>query len=332
MFDRFFKRRSSGLSATLIDSQSAVQASLQELINLRMQALPRIASRRPATRILTGNHASRFKGRGMDYLESRSYQPGDDIRNMDWRITARTGEPHVKLFQEERERPVMTLVDFSPSMFFASRGRFKSVIASQAAALLAWSTVRHGDRIGGILLGNKHIELSPASGKRGALGFIRRLSELAEPSAIPAVQEKMSTTHFNDGLVRLQRMAHPGSLVFIISDFFAADDNSRRLISQLAGRCECVLLRVSDSLESNPPPPNHYLVTDGQRTAQLNTLKHTDMDGYLDWFRQHRQMVDQLAVRQKLLVQELTTHGDTVQTLHQLFARKTLFHQERAAR
>ena len=101
----------------------------------------------PAASALAGAYRSRFRGRGVDFLESRNYQPGDDIRNMDWRVTARTGKPHTKIFQEERERPVLIVLDAGPSLFFGTRRQLKSVAAGKMAAAIAWAAVRRGDRI-----------------------------------------------------------------------------------------------------------------------------------------------------------------------------------------
>ncbi len=110
----------------------------------------------------SGAYLSAFKGRGMEFEEARPYQPGDDIRNLDWRVTARTGKPHTKLFREERERPILLWVDYRNTMFFATKGVYKSVIAARAAALLAWSAHHHGDRVGGIIFSEQiHHELKP---------------------------------------------------------------------------------------------------------------------------------------------------------------------------
>src|SRR6185312_7752608 len=123
-------------------------------------------------------HASKLRGRGVDYVESRAYQPGDDIRQMDWRLTARSGRPHTKLFQEEREQSVLLIVDGNPSMHFGTRERFKSVQAARTAALAAWAAVQGGDRIGAVGFGpGLAAELKPGGGPRGALRVLRALAE-----------------------------------------------------------------------------------------------------------------------------------------------------------
>jgi uncharacterized protein (DUF58 family) len=192
-----------------------VQVSTADLIGLRRRAEGlRLTAREPTRSVLAGGHRSPFRGRGMDYQESRHYQPGDDIRNMDWRITARAGRPHVKVYEEERERPVIVLVDLSPSMFFGTRGAFKSVAAARVAALVGWAAIARGDRIGALLFGSSlpvpasrnaspspgtsslaapafrdaspslgvggHHELQPAGGRRAVMRLIRNLALAGE--------------------------------------------------------------------------------------------------------------------------------------------------------
>ncbi len=125
-----------------------------------------------------GGYLSGFKGRGMDFEEVRAYQPGDDVRLIDWRVTARTGKPFTKIFHEERERPVFIVVDLSATMFFGTKTAFKSVIAAKVAALIAWAAVKNGDRVGGIFYGGENChELRPKSRNRGVLPFLKLLCE-----------------------------------------------------------------------------------------------------------------------------------------------------------
>ena len=115
----------------------------------------------------SGGYASPFKGRGMEFDEVRPYAQGDDVRSIDWRVTARSGKPHTKLFREERERAVLLWLDLRPAMFFATRGSFKAVRAAQAAALLGWNTLRHGDRLGALIFdAHNHAELRPSAASR----------------------------------------------------------------------------------------------------------------------------------------------------------------------
>ena len=242
-----------------------ILARLADLIGLREYA--RNLDLAPRGRILatrTGGHLSRFRGRGMEFDESRVYQPGDDPRNMDWRVTARAGTPHVKLFREERERPVWVLVDQGPSMRFGTRVAFKSVVAAQAAALLGWSAVDRLDRVGGIVFDEaRYLERRPAARARGLLPLLERLSDPPVPGdgGYPSVDAAM------DHLVRLVR---PGSLVIVVSDFAGITPASGRWLARLAGGSEPILVMVYDALEAAAPPPARYPVADGTRRGILD--------------------------------------------------------------
>jgi uncharacterized protein (DUF58 family) len=172
---------------------------------------------------VSGEYLSRFKGRGMEFAESRPYQPGDDVRNLHWRVMARTGKPFTKLFREERERPVFVWVDLRRRMFFGTRRAYKSVVAARAAALIAWAASRHGDRIGGVLFSDgSHEEIKPARGKAAVLYLIRRLAEH------PAWDDRDGShddgeRSMRDAMIRLRRVVRPGSLVFLLSDFANLD-------------------------------------------------------------------------------------------------------------
>ncbi|MGF1528710.1 MAG: DUF58 domain-containing protein, partial [Candidatus Competibacterales bacterium] len=170
-----------------VGEAEGVIVGVDDLIELRQQAAAAALPRRQmAHSPRAGTVGSRFRGRGMDFQESRVYQPGDDIRTMDWRVTARTGRPHTKLYTEERERPVFCLVDFSPSMFFGSRRMFKSVAAAKLAALIAWATVAGGDRVGGFLFGGgEHLEFPPRGGRRGVLPLLQGLAWLSQGALAP---------------------------------------------------------------------------------------------------------------------------------------------------
>ncbi|MDX1654777.1 MAG: DUF58 domain-containing protein, partial [Candidatus Competibacteraceae bacterium] len=178
------------------------------MIRLRLQAPALVGGTRRALSASAGLHASRFRGRGIDFQESRNYQPGDDIRNMDWRVTARTGRPHTKLYREERERPVILLIDTGPTLFFGTRVAFKSVIAARAAALIGWAAVAAGDRVGASFFGaGPHGELRPLGGRRGALGLIRILADRLQPGDRP---EPLPGDGLGAALGRVRRVARPG--------------------------------------------------------------------------------------------------------------------------
>ena len=257
-------------------SGDGIHLTASELIALRPRCNAlRLPMRQPAASALAGAYRSRFRGRGVDFLESRNYQPGDDIRNMDWRVTARTGRPHTKVFQEERERPVLVVVDAGPSLFFGTRRRLKSVAAGQLAAAIAWAAVRRGDRIGGFLFApGRHVEMRPAGGRRGAMRVIQGLVDWLDPdrAAASAESEATQSEPLSQVLERVRHTVRPGSLVIVISDFFGLDADSNRHISSLRQHNDVIGCQVLDAAEEHLPR-GRYPISDGRQTSVLDIAR-----------------------------------------------------------
>lgn len=244
-----------------------VQTDLQTLIELRQEARRLdIAPRGKVLATRSGGHLSRFRGRGVEFDESRVYQPGDDPRNMDWRVTARSGQPHVKQYREERERPVWLLVDIGATMRFGTRVAFKSVIAAQAAALLAWAAADKGDRVGGLVFDEtRHFERRPIARTRGLLPLLKALSEAPIPG------EQGGFASLNSAAGHLTHLVRPGSLVFLLSDFAGISMDDGAWLARLARGSEVVLVHVFDPIEIDVPPAGLYPVTDGNKRGILDT-------------------------------------------------------------
>jgi uncharacterized protein (DUF58 family) len=305
------------------NTSDGIHPSTDELIQLRLLArdLPlRARARQSARSVLAGGHRSNFRGRGMDYLESRAYQSGDDIRNMDWRVTARSGRAHVKVYHEERERPVVVMADFGPGMFFATHGAFKSIIAARAAALIAWAAVDDGDRIGALLYNGKHRELRPAGGQRGALRLIRALVAAADPAGRP---EQTTQPHnaLNAALLRLRRVARPGSLVFIVSDFYNTDGDSRQHLQHLRRHNDVVACQILDRLELQPPVAGQYPVQHGEQQGILDTRSANRRQAWVEHFAARRRAVDALMQQCAVPLLRLTTGDDVAQSLRSALSR-----------
>jgi uncharacterized protein (DUF58 family) len=161
-------------------SLDRVEPQLRELMSLAGGARALPSWSRSIRAPQSGQYLSTLRGRGMEYDESRPYQPGDDIRQLDWRVTARTGKPHTKLFREERERPVFICVDYRRAMFFATKGVFKAVQAARLAALLAWRAQQQGDRVGGLVFADAiHHELPPRRNRTATLQWLKLLADTA---------------------------------------------------------------------------------------------------------------------------------------------------------
>jgi uncharacterized protein (DUF58 family) len=221
---------------------------------------------------------------------------------MDWRVTARAGTPHVKVFREERERPVWLLVDLGPSMRFGTRVAFKSVIAAQAAALLAWAAADKGDQVGGLVYDEtRHFERRPAARSRGVLPLI---NALATPPQAGGSGVYRGLTEAAGALVHLVR---PGSLVFLLSDFADVDPERSAWLAQLGAHSEVVLVLIYDLLERAAPPPGRYPVTDGRRRGLLDTTGEAQRRRYQRRFDDHRAMLEDLTWRYRAHLLALRT-------------------------
>jgi len=251
-----------------------ISVSVEDLIKLRFGSsnVGLFSNKKRNKKIfssITGGYSSKFRGRGIDFQEVRAYQPGDDIRNMDWRVTARTGKPHTKLFEEEREKPVYFVVDNSASMHFGSRITFKSVIAAKAAAILAWAAAANHDRVGGIVFSDfAYHELKPQGGNRGVLRLLKVISQTQCNSVLQSIQKP---SKFSDTFVHLRRVARPGSQIIILSDFFSLDDETIRQTALLSRHNEIVWAFIYDPMEANPPLPGSYTISDGNQLFTLDT-------------------------------------------------------------
>lgn len=273
-------------------STAAVQVQLDDLIGQRIAArsLVLAASRKVST-AQAGIKTSRFRGRGVDYVESRGYQPGDDIRSMDWRVTARTGRAHTKVFQEERERSVLLLLDHAPSMHFGTRRCFKSVQAARAAALIAWSAVRGGDRVGALGFGSGVTgEVRPAGGPRGVLHCLRAL---ADWDALARVERTAAATPLSAALERARRLARPGSLIILLSDGFSADAAAEAPLARLAAHGDVRVLLLTDALELAAPPRGRYAIDMAGARRWLEFGGAADAHWVAAFRRQRQRLLDQ---------------------------------------
>lgn len=225
---------------------AGVYVDLPHLIALEFAARrvrwpPQNASARS---LLAGRHRSRVRGRGLDFIELRQYEPGDDTRSIDWRASARTGHVHVRVYAEERERPTWLVVDQRISMFFARRGALRSVVAAEAAAIWAWRALSGGDRVGGIVIADDGLdEIPPKRGRSSMLRLLERLAArnraLRADTAVLAAPAQLDAA-----LERLARHAPREALIAVFSDFDGLGDSTRQKLLALARHNDLVLLPV----------------------------------------------------------------------------------------
>ncbi len=303
-----------------LNSDLGVRLTIDELLALRRDATALdLSSNYRVSSTLAGGYRSRFRGRGMDFDEVRQYQAGDDIRNIDWRVTARTGKPHTKLFREERERPVFLLIDQSFHLFFGSRNAIKSVVAARAAALLIWASITEGSRIGGVLFDESgHFEHRPSGRRRDALAFLKEvtfrhnnildsLQDYHGQKTTESTDPKPEKSPFSQSLARLRRLAKPGSLIYIMSDFRDMDDDAKRHISRLGQHNEIQAYLLTDPLDTKLPPPGNYSLTNGEVISKINTSDKNMRQQYHNAETSRVSLLTTYLKQQRVLLQPLST-------------------------
>lgn len=284
-----------------------VSLSLADL--LAMARLPALSGSVAARARRSGGYLARQKGRGMEFDETRPYVPGDDVRSLDWKVTARTGHAHTKLFREERERPVFVAVDFRPAMFFATRGVFKSVQAARLAALVAWQAQQRGDRLGGQIVGADGVwELPPQHGRANVLHWLQQLVDSHQAaSGWNSQAAAAADAALNPALARLVRHARPGSLVYVLGDFRGLDRLGEAALGRLSGHCSLVLVWISDPFEQQPPAGAALPLSDGLREA---LLRPGAAAAQRQRFEQRRTHLQSLARRHNWRLVECRTNAD----------------------
>ncbi|MBX3688646.1 DUF58 domain-containing protein [Dokdonella sp.] len=298
-------------------SGGGVHVALDELIALSAMAHGAALARERRTAALrSGTSVSRWRGRGVDFRESRIYQPGDEIRHMDWRVTARTNKPHTKLFEEEREQALLLALDCNPSMRFGTRARFKSVQAARAAALLAWMASRAGDRVGVIGFGGGvNGEVKPAGGRRGVLRVLRAIRDWDH------APDKGSNDDLSQALARMRHVLRPGMRLVLLTDGFSADAPAVLPLPQLAARHEIAVVLLRDALELHAPPPGRYAVHLGATRRIVDFADPRVRDAWVARFSQSRTRLLDECRRLGIRVVELDTDADLRQALMPLLAR-----------
>jgi len=282
--------------------------TLSELIGLRLAARDLdLGRQRKVFSHLVGPHQSKFRGRGIEFEEVRTYQAGDDIRSIDWRVTARTGKPHTRLFREERERPVLLLVDQGLSMFFGSRTCCKSVTAAHAAALLAWAAVQHGDRVGGLVFaGSEHGQVRPRRSSGNVLHLLNQITAFNQRLNGRLAPEVPGIDH---ALEELRRITRPGSNIFLISDFHGLSEAALKHLHHLQQHNDIAAIRVYDPLEEELPPPGHYAITDGEQRLTLNTADAALRRGYRQHFQEKSATLEKIMTGLSIPLLPLSTQA-----------------------
>jgi len=306
------------------DNASPVSVSQPGLIRLNGPARAIALDVLRVNSLQTGAYVSHFRGRGMEFDESRPYQPGDDPRSIDWRVTARSTTAYTKLFREERERPVLVMVDLRASMHFATRGCFKSVNASRAAALLSWAAHHRGDRLGGLIFGDTtHRELKPKLGRQAALRFVHQLVEHPDWQVRERPEGGNGEQQLTQAMSSLRRVARPGSLVVILSDFQGLSRTAQSYLSSVARHNEVLALFINDPIERELPPPGRYRLVAGEDEMAIDTFTKAARADYKSAFDERSHELEVFCHRYGIHLMSLSTEDDPIATLQSALGRRS---------
>lgn len=275
-----------------------VYAQVDELLRLRYLATDLTLEARQQSRALLGGAVrTRYRGRGMEFAEVRPYQPGDDIRTIDWRVTARVQSPYTKLFQEERERPVFVVVDQRSPMFFGSSHAFKSAFAAKVASVIAWTAAANNDRIGALVFGDKdQRDIRARRGKHAVLDLLNQLHQFNRALQSPIAEQ--ATLSMENMLTEASRIARPGSLVILLSDFHDLTPQCKEPLNMLAKRSDMMALHIYDLLEQQLPDLQQFSVSNGR--DRLNVQVKRLAQSFRDEFAQKQREIQQTCINSRV--------------------------------
>ncbi|HEY7119564.1 MAG TPA: DUF58 domain-containing protein [Tepidisphaeraceae bacterium] len=309
--------------ATTNPATPGVYAQLDDLVRLQYRAkgfsfLPR----QPIQSLLAGRHASRLRGRGLNFEEIRHYLPGDDIRQIDWKATLRTRKTQSRVYTEERERTVLLVIDQRITMFFGSVRNMKSVTAAEAAAIAAWRVLAQKDRIGALAFNDSRVvEIRPQRSRATAMQILHAILEqnhaLTHDAGIKSNPEML-----DESLRRCERLAKHDCLVCIISDFLGEDAETRRVLTRLGRHNDVLAVFVHDPLEADLPDAGPLVFGDGARQLEVDTADHRLRDRFRTAFAQRRAAGRRFMLQREMPVIPIRTDASVADQLrHQLGGR-----------
>jgi uncharacterized protein (DUF58 family) len=302
-----------------VRSAPGVYAELADLVALEHRArgfsfLPR----QPVHSLLTGRRASRLRGRGMTFEEIRGYLAGDDVRTIDWKVTARTREPHVRVYTEERDRPGMLVVDQRMSMFFGTRRAMKSVTAAETAALGIWRLFAQGDRVGAVVFDDGGaVELKPHRSRRQALRILHAILERNHALAADA-SWPVAPGMLNRALESASRLVTHDYVVGVISDFDGLDDDTERLVTGLARHNDVIAVPIYDPSQTALPDGGRLVVGDGELQVELDLARETVRKGIRELGGERLGRVSRWQVERGVAVLPLSTAEDPALQMRRL--------------
>jgi uncharacterized protein (DUF58 family) len=295
---------------------------LDSLIRLQYKAkgfsfLPR----QPIHSLLSGRHSSRVRGRGLDFEELRAYLPGDDVRTMDWLVTARMQKPFVRVYREERDRPGLMVVDQRINMFFGSRVSMKSVVAAEVAALAAWRVVRQGDRAGALLFNDSTCEeIKPQRSRAAVLRILEKIVE--QNRQLKAESPARSNAGMlNQTLSRVHRIAPHDFTILLVSDFDGADDTTSDLLLELSQHNDVIGALIYDPFETGLPSAGEMVMSDGELQVEFQFGRERIRQPLLDAFDKRMRTILSWQKKLDVPMMPLSAGEDTTAQLRRLLGQ-----------
>ena len=282
---------------------------MRDLINLRYRLGPELSSGKTSTNLQPGQKASKIRGSGLDFAEVRVYQPGDDVRSIDWKVSARKQKVHTKLFHEEKERPVLVFVDQTQSMFFGSGVRLKSIAAAELGALEIWRAVENGERIGGAIATNEEVIL--AKPRHGTTAATKMLFHIAEANR-SLTRETFKRISASEAVANLLNISKQRFKIVIVSDFQGFPNDWEEIVKRLARKNYLDLVHIYDPIEETLPPPGRYAVSDGKENAIFSSGDPDLGDEYEKAFNQKKSRLSQLAKLNSITYRNISTDTQSI--------------------
>jgi len=300
------------------DKPAGVYANLDDLIRIQFKARDfSFLPQQPVSSILSGRYASKLRGRGLNFEEIRRYRPGDDIRTMDWKVTARTRSPHVRVYTEEKDRAVVLIVDQRINMFFGTRDKLKSVTAAELAGLGAWRAVDVGDRVGAVVFNDTElVDIRPQRSHKtvmSILGTVVRMNHALQSDASDVPNPDM----LNRALEKALQLVPHDALVVMISDYFGVDDRTERLTARMAEHNDVLALLVHDPIRLQPTEQK-LTVSDGSLQMEIDFSKKQVRENIVENYSEEQRRIKRFLNKLAAPLLMVSNEGDVVDQVRRL--------------
>lgn len=300
-----------------LQTQSSLYSNLEELVEFRLLVKQKKLNHQQDQIVAqTGSHLAIKKGRGMTFSEVRQYQAGDDIRHIDWKVTARTQKPHTKLFVEENERPTLLVVEQTPNLFFGSKVRLKIAQAINIAAILAWVSLSQNERVGGISFSHQgQTWIPPKRNQQTVLNFLQQAIDQQQHIKKPSAPDSQA---WPDALNQLLKVNKPGNKVFLIGDMMQLAKHAKAQLHKLKSRADVTAIHIYDELETQIPELGWLSMTssfNNEQIVKLDSFRNQTRQTYAEIYQQQWQNTKEVFTAINLPIVAIATRDESLMSL-----------------